>query len=149
MGRPSSYTPELAAKICELLATGKTLRAICRDNEDLPSETTVRMWAVDDVQGFSSQYARARDQGLDTMADELLDISDTPKEGVKTKSTLLGTEVSTGDMIEHRRLQVDTRKWYLAKLAPKRYSDKLQHEHSGSVDVNHALIEARKRVSGS
>jgi hypothetical protein len=58
-GRSSTYTSELAHRICERLADGETLRAICRD-EGRPDERTVREWAVDDVEGFSPQYARAR-----------------------------------------------------------------------------------------
>lgn len=55
------------------------------------------------------------------MADEILDISDTPENGVIITDKATGRETKTGDMIEHRRLKVDTRKWYLSKLAPKRY----------------------------
>ena len=28
-------------------------------------------------------------------------------------------------MLEHRKLRIDSRKWLLAKLAPKKYGDKL------------------------
>ena len=40
-----------------------------------------------------------------------------------------------GDMIQHRRLQVDTRKWALSKALPKIYSDKLE------VDNKHTIVE--------
>ena len=125
-GRPSKYTAEIAEKICLRLAQGLTLRSICRD-EAFPPESTVRQWAYDNVQGFYAQYARARDLGLDAMADEILEISDTPEPGQIVTQKESGTETKTGDMIEHRRLKVDTRKWYLSKLAPKRY-DKPQSE---------------------
>jgi hypothetical protein len=35
-------------------------------------------------------------------------------------------------MIEHRRLQVDARKWIAAKLKPKKYGDKQQTEVTGA-----------------
>lgn len=120
-GRPTLYTPELAKHICVLLSQGISLRKICASDENLPHESTVRTWAVDNLNGFYTQYTRARDMGLDAMADEILDISDTPKMGSVTTNKIGGTETKTGDMIEHRRLQVDTRKWYLSKMAPKRY----------------------------
>jgi hypothetical protein len=126
----SSYTPELAAEICERLEKGESLRSICSDLH-MPTEACVRKWARLDVEGFQDRYTTSRDLGLDAMADEAIRIADTPQEGEKTKSTPLGLEVITGDMIEHRRLQVDTRKWYLAKLAPKRYGDRLALEHGG------------------
>src|SRR4051812_2164281 len=62
LGRPSTYTAELAATICARLATGETLRAVCRD-DGMPSESTVRTWALDDREGFSAHYARAREIG--------------------------------------------------------------------------------------
>jgi len=130
MGRISSYTPELAAKICERLAAGESLKTICSD-DDMPSEATVRGWVIDDKEGFAAPYCRARDVGLDCLADATIAIADTPVEGTKTVEKPLGDEVTRGDMIEHRRLQVDTRKWYLAKLAPKRYGERLAHEISG------------------
>ena len=35
-------------------------------------------------------------------------------------------------MIEHRRLQVDTRKWLLAKLMPHRFGDRVETQVTGS-----------------
>lgn len=146
-GRPTKYTPELAKLVCELLAQGKSLTNICK-TEPAPPYSTVRQWVIDDVNGFAAEYARARDFGVDVMADELLEISDTPKEGVEVIEGDDGTKIKRGDMLGHRRLQVDTRKWYLSKLAPKKYGDRLDIEHSGSIDIGHKILEARKRASG-
>lgn len=131
-GRPTLYTKEIANRICEELATGKSLRAICAADEELPAENTVRGWAMDDVQGFFAQYARARDLGLDAMADEVIEIADTTQEGVKTKITDEGEETTHADMIEHRKLRFQARQWYLSKLAPKRYGDRLHQELTGA-----------------
>lgn len=147
MGRPSSYTPEIAAEICERLAAGESLRAICRD-ERMPDRSTVAKWVIDDVCGFSSQYARARDIGLDAMAEEALEIANTPVEGVRREETEDGYKEIHEDMLGHRKLQVDTRKWYLSKLAPKKYGDLQRVEHSGSVDIAATILEARKRSGG-
>lgn len=91
----------------------------------MPPEVTVRRWVIDDVEGFSAQYARARDMGLDSMADEIIAIADTPEIGTKSVSKVTGLEITEGDMVEHRRLRVDVRKWYLSKLAPKKYGEKV------------------------
>lgn len=120
----TKFTQKTADAICALLAEGKSLREVCAQ-EGMPPESTVRQWVVDDREGFAAQYARARALGLDALADEILAIADTPKLGTKTTSKASGTETTEGDMIEHRRLQVDARKWYLSKLAPKKYGDKL------------------------
>lgn len=125
MGRPTDYTPEIAARIIAQLSEGKSLRKVCKA-EDMPSESAVRQWALDDREGFSAQYTRARELGYLAMADELLEIANTPQIGRKTKTTDEGkVETTEGDMIEHRRLQVDTRKWMLSKMLPKVFGDKL------------------------
>ena len=133
MGRPSSFTPEFAAEICERLANGESLRAITSD-EHMPSQATVFRWLADNTQ-FREQYACAREAQADTLADEIVHIADTPMEGTVVTSKEWGEEIKTGDMIEHRKLRVDARKWFAAKLAPKKYSDKQQVEHSGSMTL--------------
>lgn len=125
MAPPDPYTPQVAAEICKRLAAGESLLGICEDPV-MPHRSTVYEWVKDDRDGFADKYAQARNIGLDRMADEVLAIADTPVHGVKTRITADGIETTEGDMIEHRRLQVDTRKWYLSKLAPKRYGDKLE-----------------------
>jgi hypothetical protein len=142
-GRPSTYTPEIAKAICNRLAAGETLRAVCR-GEEMPAEVTVRAWALDDVEGFSAQYARAREIGYATLFDQMLEIADTPQEGVTTKENDKGTETRTGDMIEHRKLRVDTRKWMLAKALPKIYGEKIEHSgpNGGPITLEALIIES-------
>lgn len=112
-GRPTIYTDKLAARICERLAAGETLRAICRD-DDMPAEATVRGWATDIEHPFSAQYARAREIGYQAWADSMVDIADD----------------STGDPARDR-LRVDTRKWIMSKALPKIYGDKQTTELTG------------------
>lgn len=128
MGRLSTYTAEIAQEILELLAQGKSLRWICRE-ERFPPESTVRQWVIDNAE-FAAQYARARDIGLDAMADETFEIAD----------------VGTGDT-QRDRLRWDQRRWYLSKLAPKRYGDKIELEHQGEVKLDLDDQEAAKRIA--
>lgn len=127
-GRPTEYTDDIAAEICRRLAGGESLRRICSDDH-LPNDRTVRQWAADNRNGFYPQYARARDLGLDVMADEIIDIADDGQNDyIETED---GREVLNGEHIQRSRLRVDSRKWYLSKLAPKRYGDRMAHEHTG------------------
>lgn len=62
MSRQSTYTQEIADAICAGLADGMSLRKVC-EQDGFPSEATVRRWALDNEQGFSAQYTRARAAG--------------------------------------------------------------------------------------
>ena len=125
------FSQSAADRICDLLMDGQSLRSICK-SDDLPSMRTVFKW-LGQNEAFAQQYTRARDIHADAVFEEIREISDTPVLGVKTVSKPTGTETTEGDMIEHRRLQIDARKWLLGKMAPKKYGDKSQIEHSGSV----------------
>ena len=52
-GGQTNYSEGAAQLICDLLAEGKTLRSICRDDPNLPDERTVRRWVMDDREGFA------------------------------------------------------------------------------------------------
>jgi hypothetical protein len=118
-------------RICELLADGKSLRAVCRE-EGMPTEAAVRKLALSDAE-FGAQYTHARAVGYDMLGDELLEIADTTQLGViRTVKPDGSVEEKQADMIEHRRLRVDARKWMLAKMLPKKYGDKITQEHTGA-----------------
>ena len=117
-------------EILQRLAGGESLNAICK-GEDMPAESTVRAWVLDDIDGIAAKYARARELQAEFWADDMLRIADESREGVKTKETDKGTEITTGDMVERARLQIDSRKWLLSKLLPKKYGDKLDVTSGG------------------
>lgn len=144
MARPSLFSQDIANTICDRLAGGESLAAICSSSE-MPCRSTVFKWLAEKPE-FSDLYARAREAQADALADEIVHIADTPQIGSKTVSKATGLEITEGDMIEHRRLQVDARKWMAAKLAPKKYGERLGVEHSGTVQLADALEAARKRV---
>ena len=120
-GRPSKYSVEAAEEICARLAEGESLRAICREDH-LPSESTVRQWALEDREGFSARYTQARDIGLDCLADEVLEIAD-----------------GGSDDVARDRLRFDARRWHLSKLAPKRYGEKVEVAGDQERPIRHAI----------
>ena len=128
-GRPSLYTEALAAKICQRLAEGKSLRSICRDDA-MPAISTVMGWLFDgDHDDFQEQYARAREAQAEVRADEIVDIADDDTNDFTADKD--GKLVADHEHIQRSRLRVDARKWIAAKLLPKRYGDKLQHTGEG------------------
>ncbi len=124
-GRPSLYTQEIADEICTRLATGESLRSICQ-SEHLPSDWTVRQWAIEDRDGFSSRYTQARDIGLDVMADECIQIADDGQNDSYMDDE--GRKRTDFDVIARSKLRFDARRWYLSKLAPKRYGERIAQE---------------------
>lgn len=135
-GRPTTYNQALADEICERLANGESLRSICRD-EHMPPDPTVRNWVVYDVDGFAAQYTRARDAGLDVMAEQVLEIADDgTNDWMEKHGKNGGTFIAeNGEAMARSRLRFDARRWYLSKLAPKRYGDRQAVELSGSIEI--------------
>lgn len=131
IGRPSKYTPEIAQKMCEMLADGIPLREICRQ-EGFPAWQTVYDWMYRDDAlgdagvGLSRAIARAREVGYDAMAEECLLIADSPRWGQKQVMTDQGTATTVEDMLGHRKLQIETRLKLLAKWNPKKYGERMQ-----------------------
>ena len=117
----------------------------------MPPLRTVMTW-LSITPDFQQQYARARELWADAEFDAMMHIADTPQQGAKTKVGPQGKEVTVGDMIEHRRLQVDTRKWALARMSPRKYGDKLglhgvEGEPGIKIDILKKLAEGRARVA--
>jgi hypothetical protein len=132
-GRPSDYNPEITTAICVRLGLGESLREICRD-EDMPSKSTVMRWLASH-QEFRDQYAGAREAQADYYAEEIIEISDDATNDFMTRKN--GDEVEqveNKEVLARSRLRVDTRKWLMARMAPKKYGDKVTQEHVGDPD---------------
>jgi hypothetical protein len=121
MGRPSSFTTEIADLICQRIAEGETLRAICED-PDFPSRSMVHRWLETDLE-FQGRYALAMLLRADAWGDEILDIADNEPDAAKA------------------RVRVDARKWLMAKAAPRKYGDRqaieldVQQRYAGMSDA--------------
>lgn len=127
VGRPSDYSPETAALICERIAQGESLRTICQD-EGFPAQSTVFLWLKKHAD-FSEQYARAREAQMEAMAEEILEIADeTANDTIETENGARPDH----EWISRSKLRVDTRKWLMSKLAPKKYGDKVTSELTGA-----------------
>src|SRR6187551_2841520 len=74
MGRPALFSEELVAVICERIANGESLKAICEDDE-MPSQSTVFKW-LSEKPDFTEKYAHARDTQADALFDDILSIAD-------------------------------------------------------------------------
>lgn len=128
MGRPSDYNAKITESICERLSLGESLREIC-SSEDMPSKTTVMRW-LNAKPEFRDQYARAREAQAEHWADEIIEIAD---DGTNDWTERQNKDGSTYDAVDNEvinrsRLRVDTRKWLMARMAPKKYGDKVTQD---------------------
>src|SRR5271169_6484233 len=76
IGRPSLFTTELGDEICNRIADGESLRAICAEVE-MPDKATVFRWlSAEGNKDFRNQYIRAREAQADSLVDDILSIAD-------------------------------------------------------------------------
>ena len=111
-GRPTGFTPELAKEICERVALGETLTAICQD-EAMPGVRTAYQW-LDAQPIFAKSYALARMTRAESRAHR---IDDYVRQAIEGK---MHPNVA--------RVAIDAEKWQAARENPKRYGDKVVQE---------------------
>lgn len=135
MARPSKFTKEISEAICDRLAGGESLRQICRDPE-MPSRESVRRWLRDD-QEFRALHARAREDQADHYAEEILEIADDGTNDWQERELKSGRISSAPDHehISRSKLRIDTRRWLIAILAPKKYGDRARGEETPAAPV--------------
>lgn len=141
-GRQSEFTQDLADQICERMANGESLRQVCRD-APMPHRRTVFRW-IDDQPKFAHQYARAREALQEHWADEILDIADEGSNDFMDRKNDSGETIDRvvdHEHISRSRLRVDTRKWLLSKLAPKKYGEKVDVNLGGQDGNNPVQLE--------
>ena len=131
-GRPSDFTQEIADLICGQLASGLSMRTVCKA-EDMPDMTTVFRW-IRTNEEFRQQYEKAKEECADALAEEMLDIADDGTNDWMERIDKDGMPVGyvlNGEHVQRSRLRLDARKWIASKLKPKKYGDKITNEHTG------------------
>jgi hypothetical protein len=123
-GRPSSYDPELADEICEAIVSGVALHIICK-TEGYPSAQTIYTWLAKYPE-FLDKYAQARELQQDIEADRIIEIADQATDPQKARN------------------QIDARKWRAAKLAPRKYGDRVDMNLTATIErVPQEQVDAR------
>lgn len=143
-GRPSIFTPKLGADVCERISKGESLRSIGRDPK-MPDVTTILRWVFDTspseaMKVFQKNYEVAREMRAEYVFEETLEIADDTS-GDMMKVTRSVTKKGKTKKVEeftanhanvHRsRLRVDTRKWFLSRMAPKKFADRVDITSGG------------------
>lgn len=126
VGRPEIWSQELADKVCQEIAHGKSMRTVCAP-DDMPAMATLFRW-LRTHEEFREQYARATEERTEAFAEETIDISD---DSLTLAQGAFDNPKLAGSLVQAQRLRVDTRKWIMAKMKPKKYGDKLDLTSDG------------------
>jgi len=164
-GRPSTYTPEIGARICEEIAKGRSLTDICKEDW-APSDVTVHKWWRE-KEDFARLYAQARRDQADHWADMITAIAagndpiSLERQAIavenaraewlaagKAEEAFRPEAVKRPDDWQERRLRIDTIKWLAGKQAPRIYGDfqRVELEADVKVSVGDRLDKALTRV---
>ncbi len=127
-GRPSSYDPKVAEKICERLAKDESLASICSD-EGMPSTTSVYRWKASNEQ-FRADYVRAREDQGHTVADTVGDI----RRQLLAGAIDAATATAAGNLA----------KWEAGKRASRDFGDRLDLTTGGeAIKMDETAVAAR------
>ena len=151
MAAPTYWTDEKKKETIELIfdriSNGESVRSIL-DNADrkvYPSWVTFNVWLSENEE-LSKQYARACEMRSDLIFDEMIEIADDGTNDF-TKKMIGDVEVEmlNTEHLQRSRLRIDTRKWILSKMNPKKYGEKLEldNKHSGEIKTTSLTKEER------
>jgi hypothetical protein len=128
--QPAAWIDDL----CIWLANGKTLREFCRQ-PNRPSFQRIYD-ALDADAAAAGRVARARDIGFDTLADECGAIADDGEnDWMESNAPNNPGWVANGEHIQRSKLRIETRLKLLACWNPKKYGNKQEVEHKGTMSV--------------
>ena len=97
-----------------------------------PSTSTFYIW-LDEEEEKSKRYARACEVRELRILDEIIEIADKQSEDVIDTDS--GKTVNH-NVIQRNKLQIEARQWYLGKVRPEKYGNKIHNEHSGEITTN-------------
>ena len=117
-GRPTDYTPEIAERICEWIAGGKSLRSFCVQ-PDVPDVSTVCRWIIRHEE-FRAHYVHAREAAGYAHGDGIIEITE---------------QLRTGQLdYQVAKPMIDGLKWAAERMAPKGHGTKMDLNLGGQKD---------------
>lgn len=129
--RHVKYSPEICEEIIELLSQGYNLTEIC-NRKGMPDRVSVWRWSKNNEE-LATSIARARDTGWDVRAERAVIAAQNAEDPQKA------------------RLAFDAERWYLAKMNPERYSERIRNEHSGPggkpIETKHSVGDVPAEIS--
>lgn len=115
-GRPSTFSPEVAAEILERLSAGATLREIARD-PSMPAVSTITKWVLENRGDFADGYLLARQQQAFVLADELLEMITNLTRDIPDGAAGMPAVIA-------RKEQIAAVRWLLTKILRHQYGER-------------------------
>ena len=145
------YTPAIARKICERIMRLESLKQICKDQR-MPSMMTVTRWLADPrLADFREMYYYARRVAAELRVDEIFEIADDTSDDWQEQTDRDGNfikMVPNNEAIQRSRVRIDTRKWFAAKMVPRIYGERIEHDHDVTGDLAELLKAAQNQDQG-
>lgn len=141
----SKYSEKLVDQICKYIMEGLSIREIER-KKDMPCMKTIFNWLNDEKKSyFLQQYTRAKEVQTEGFAEEIIEIADDSTNDYIERKKTDGTtyEELNSEHIQRSRLRIESRKWLMGKLKPKKYGDKVQHtgaDGEGPVETSTTFV---------
>ena len=111
--------------ICERIIEGKSLRTALKEHDSIHASEFF-VWIRED-EAKSKQYARATSCRAYLIFEDMFDIADDGTndwmEKKNEKGEVIGWVVN-GEHIQRSKVRIETRRWALSKMMPKKYGDK-------------------------
>jgi len=125
------------------IESGKSLISALNTN-GMPSTSTFYIWLETESEK-SKRYACACEVRELLILDEILTIADSQEnDAIETDN---GT-ITNHNAINRNRLQIDSRKWMLGKLNPKKYGDKIDTTNTNiNIDAGKLTEEEIKKIN--
>lgn len=120
-GRPTIFTEELAEAICEAIASGQAIRAIC-GQDGMPGISTLYRWEEQNP-AFREQIACARRRAAQTLVDTVLE-------------RFSAARPADANLVGHHARFVQ---WLSGKYDPQRFGDRATVEHTGNLSLTQVL----------
>lgn len=128
MAKAKPFADDLNETICQRIAGGESLVDILKE-KGMPHYSTFMRWVADDEQ-LRENYARAREAQADSDADKINHIANAVLSGEYEPAAAT--------------VAINALKWTAAKRQPKKYGDKIDLNHGGSIQIERIAVEFAK-----
>jgi hypothetical protein len=130
------FEPDLMLQICERIANGETLTAICKEAE-MPHVATVRRWVLSYPEATRA-YAAAREQSAHSLEERALIMAGALEAGEVSKDQIRAYDVAMNQL-----------RWSAGKRNPRVYSDKIPPTTAIGIQINTSLDLGSEGLGGN